>query len=428
MNLQPSQCNIKRISISNHDKTVVIDKQSKFLEFFSAIDIFENVFTPFISADLFLIDGGSFIEKHNITGDEDFEIEFEGYGSEETLSYKLRVAELIHNIPNSNLRSKNVGLRLTSKEYIKDSSIAVSKSYKSSTKDIVKDILQNYCGSDKSIFAEEIKDPPAITIPFLPPFQAIDFMRQRIVSEKYKSSTFLFFETSKGYFLTTVEGIYERDTQKAQTFFQNEAVTQTVKGDAGSITDFDSFHIFNNYTVKSSFNINHTLKNGGIGSTISQYDITTKKFQTRVFQNNPTSGIFVDSSKGKNPLITQTLYKKFSQDKSKPYFLPFSKYKDTDNNTSNFLFDTLAERLCFSNLFTMEKTYIDIPGNTRINAGSIVLLEVPRYDALNAKNGNNQMESGYYLVTACKHSVTNSDTAKYDTHLELMRFGRGKLE
>ena len=57
-----------------------------------------------------------------------------------------------------------------------------------------------------------------------------------------------------------------------------------------------------------------------------------------------------------------------------------------------------------------------------------MLLKVPRYDALNAKNGNNQMESGYYLVTACKHSVTNSDTAKYDTHLELMRFGRGKLE
>lgn len=428
MNLKQGQCNIKRILISNHDKTVVIDKQSNFLEFFSAINIFENVFNPFITADLFLIDGGSFIERHNITGDEDFEIEFEGYGSEKTISYKLRVAELFHNIPNSNLRSKNVGLRLTSEEFIKDSSVAISKSYKSSTKDIVTDILQNYCGSKKTIFTEEIKDPPVIIIPFLTPFQAIDFLRQRVVSEKYKSSTFLFFENSKGYFLTTVEGIYEREIQNAQTFSQNEAVTQTVKGDTGSITDFDSFHLFTNYTVKSSFNLNHTLKNGGFGSTISQFDITTKNFQTRVFENNPTSGIFVDASKGKNPLVTQTLYDKFAQDKGKPYFLPFSKYKDTDNNTSNFLFDTLAERLCFSNLFTMGKTYIDIPGNTRINAGSIVLLKVPRYDALNLKNGSNQMESGYYLVTACKHSVTNSDTARYDTHLELMRFGRGKLE
>ena len=37
------------------------------------------------------------------------------------------------------------------------------------------------------------------------------------------------------------------------------------------------------------------------------------------------------------------------------------------------------------------------------------------------------MDSGYYLVTGCKHTVTNGDTAKFDSHLELMRFGRGVL-
>ena len=73
----------------------------------------------------------------------------------------------------------------------------------------------------------------------------------------------------------------------------------------------------------------------------------------------------------------------------------------------------------------MEKTYIDIPGNTRINAGSIINLQVPRYEE--SKNSSNEMDSGYYMVTAVKHMITNSDTAKYDTHLELMRFGRGVL-
>ena len=127
MNLKPSQCDIKKISITNHTKTIVIDKQSKFLEFFSSLDIFENVFNPFITADLTLIDGGSFIEKNNITGDEDFEIEFQGYGSEQTLTYKFKVAELIYNVPNPNLRSKNVGLRLTSKEFLTDSSIEIGR-------------------------------------------------------------------------------------------------------------------------------------------------------------------------------------------------------------------------------------------------------------------------------------------------------------
>ena len=428
MNLKPSQCDIKKISITNHTKTIVIDKQSNFLEFFSSLDIFENVFNPFITADLTLIDGGSFIERHNITGDEDFEIEFQGYGSEQTLTYKFKVAELIYNVPNPNLRSKNVGLRLTSKEFLTDSSIAISKSYKSSTKDIVTDIVKKYLGSDKTIFTEDTKDLPATLIPFLTPFQSIDFIRQRLVSQKYKSSTFLFYETSNGYFLTTVEGLFERDIKKAQKFFQKEATSEIVKGDAGSISDFDSFHLFRNYTVKSSFNLNHSLKNGGLKSIISQYDLTTKKFETRVFENSPSNNIFVDSTNGSNPLITVTIYNDFSQNNNKPYFLPFSKYKDTNNNSTNFLYDTVAERLCFSNLFTMEKTYIDVPGNTRINAGSIIFLQVPRYDALESKQPSNQMDSGYYMVTACKHTITNADTAKYDTHLELMRFGRGVLE
>jgi len=426
--LKPSQCDIKKISITNHTKTTVIDKQSSFLEFFHSLDIFENIFNPFITADLVLIDGASFIEKHNITGDEDFEIEFQGYGSDEVLTYKLKVAELVYNVPTPNLRSKNVSLRLTSNEFLTDSSIAISKSYKASTKDIITDIIKKQLGSNKNIFTEDTKDLPCTLIPFLTPFQSIDFVRQRLVSQKYKSSTFLFFETSDGYFLTTVEGLYERDKSKAQKFFQREATTENVKGAESVITDFDSFRLFSNYTVKSSFNLNHSLKNGGLTSVISQYDFTTKKFETRVFQNSPSNSIFVDSTNGKNPLITSTIYNKFSQNKNKPYLLPFSKYKDTNNNTTNFLFDTLAERLCFSNLFTMEKTYIDIPGNTRVSAGSIILLEVPRYDAKESKEFTNQMSTGYYMVTACKHSVTNADTAKYDTHLELMRFGRGILE
>jgi hypothetical protein len=426
MTLRPSQCDIKKISITNHTKSIVIDKQSSFLEFFGSLDIFENVFCPFITADLVLLDGASFIEKYNITGNEDFEIEIVGYGSDQPLKYKLKVSELIYNVPNPNLRSKNVGLRLVSEEYLRDSANHISKSYNVGTGDIVRDITSNILKSKKKLFVEESKDLPLTVIPYLTPFQSIDFIRKRLVSQKYKSSTFLFYETSDGYLLTTVEGLFERESSKAQKFFQNEAISQDVKG--GSISDFDSFHLFFNYTVKSSFNLNHSLKYGGLRTLVSQYDITTKKYQQRLFQNNPSNKFFVDKSGGMNPIITQTIFNEYSQNSGKPLFIPFSKYKDTDNNTDNFLFDTVAERLCFSNLFTMEKTFIDIPGNTRINAGSIIHLQVPRYDSLESKQPSNQMDSGHYMVTAVKHTITNSDTARYDTHLELMRFGRGVLQ
>jgi len=428
MILTPSQCDITSISITNHNKSITIDKNSKFLEFFGSIDIYENVFNPFITADLVLLDGASFIENHNITGDEDFIIEFVGYGSDESLKYTFKVIELVYNVPNTNLRSKNVMLRLASAELLQDNSTSIAKSYNIGTSEIVNDIISNYLHSKKNVYLEDTKDPPIVILPYMSPFKSIDFLRQRAVSQKYKSSTFLFFETDKGYTFATVEGLYNIGLNKSpQTFFQKEGINQTSKGASSDITDRDMFHLFDNYTVKSSFNLNNTFKNGGLKSVVTQFDITTKTYQARLFENNPDNPQFVDTTNNKNPKVSKQVFTKYTPNPNKALFLPFLKYKDTNNNVSNFIYDNVAERVCFANLFTQEKTYIDIPGNTRINAGTIIYLKVPRYDSVMKMEDSNQRESGYYMVTACKHTITNSEIAKYDTHLELMRFGRGEF-
>ena len=432
MNLKPGQCEIKSISITNHSKTVVIDKDyagAKILEFIDSIDIYETVLTSHITADITFNDGANFKERFNISGDEDFQIEFVGYGSEESLKYNLKVVEMAALIPNSNLRSKQFKLRLASKELLIDSASTIAKSYAASTRTIIEDVTRNFLKTKKSLFVEDTKDPPKMVIPFMSPFQAIDFVRQRSVSTKYKSSTFLFFETSKGFNFVTIEGLLEVGSKgKIQKFFQQEDISQNVKGNQSTISDMDSFHLFSNYTVKDLFNLNNYFKNGGLQSYMTEYDLTTKKYKSRLFQNAPSKSIFYDFANAKNPDISDVLFKEYSKYGNKAYFVPFTKYKDTTNTTSNFVFDTLPERICYANIFTHEKTYIDIPGNTRINAGNIIELEVPKYNAQDAKKGTNTMDSGKYLVTSVKHSIKNADSSKYDTHLELMRYGKGVYE
>lgn len=428
--LQPSQVDIKNISLSNHDKSDLIGinhKKTKLLEYIQAIDFYESVFSPFITAEITMIDGGNFRERYNISGGEDFEIEFVGFGTDIPLKYSLAVNEIVSILPNTNLRSKNVTLRLASKELLIDSSTTVSKSYAVGTKEIIQDLIGKTLKSKKEVYVEDTKDLPIIIIPFLSPLKAVDFVRQRLVSPKFSSSTFMFYEDSEGYKLTTAEGLVERSlNSKAalQTFFQREGISQRVKGNP---TDLDSHHLFSNLTIQNPFNIGEMFRNGSLKTVVTQFDITTKQYQKKVFGNNPSSSPFRDYTQGNNPSITNTLYKEYSETENKPLFLPFSKYKDTDNTTSNFLYDTVAERLCYSSLFTQQRMYVDIPGNTRIKAGSIIELKIPRYSSLNEIKQNNEMDSGKYLVTAVKHSITVSDTSKYDTHLELMRFGRGEF-
>jgi len=426
MNIRPSQCFINKISIKTQSGEV--NQDSNFHEFFGSLDVYENIFSSFITADLVLLDGASFIEKYNISGNEDFEIEFTGYGFEDPLKYTFKVVELVTNLPAPNLRFKNVVLRLASKEFLVDCSTSIAQSYDVGTKDIINNIFKTYLKSDKPVYVEAVKSIPVIVIPYLSPFKAIDFIRQRIVSEKYRSSSFLFYENASGFNLATVEGIVENEVKKGpQRFFQSESISDNIKSGSTS-TDIDAMHLFFNYTVQSSFNLGASFRNGGLRTNVTQYDLTKKEYSTRVFLNNPDNRLFVDTTKNANPVISKKVYSEYVVNGNKAVFLPFSKYKDTDNPTSNFIYDTVAERMCFSSLFTQEQTYIDVPGNTKLGAGSLIYLKVPRYDALNSKQESNQMDSGYYLVTACKHSITNGDTAKYDTHLELMRFGRGDLE
>lgn len=424
---RPSQCLITSISIKTQQNQI-INQNSKLLEFFGSLDIYENIFSPFITADLNILDGASFIETYNISGNEDFEIEFIGYGYDQPLKYNFKIIELVTKLPVNNLRAKQIVLRLASAEFLVDCSTSIAKSYSTGTKEIATDIIRSFLKSKKSIFVEEVKGTPVLTIPFLSPFKAIDFIRQRIVSEKYKSSSFLFFENSKGFNLTTVEGLVDRELKnKPQTFFQSESISENIKSGQSS-SDIDAHHLFFNYTVQSSFNLSSTFKNGGLRTKVTQFDLTTKEYKSKIFLNNPSDKLFVDTTSNANPLVSGSVFKEYSPNGNKALFLPFSKYKDTNNPTSNFIFDTVAERLCFSSLFTQELTYIDIPGNTMLGAGSLIYLKVPRYDAIESKKDSNEMVSGYYLVTSCKHSITNADTAKFDTHLELMRFGRGVLD
>ena len=427
MILKPSHCLIKSISLKTQ-KNQVINQDSNFLEFFGSLDIYQNMFNSFMTADLVILDGASFIEKYNISGNEDFEIEFQGYGRDEAMKYKFKIVEQVANVPINNLRAKQVSFRLVSDEFLTDSSTSISKSYNVGTKEVVNDIVKSFLKSNKKIFVEDTKSIPIIIIPYLSPFKALDFLKQRTVSEKYRSSSFLFFENNNGFNFTTVEGVVDRESKKKiQEFFQSEAISQNIKS-GGTSSDIDSNHLFFNYTISSSFDLVSTFKNGGLKPNVTQYDLTTKKYQSRLFLNDPSTSIFIDNTSNKNPLVSDVVFQQYSQNNSKPLFIPFSKYKDTTNPTTNFIFDTVAERICFSSLFTQKRVYVDIPGNTLLEAGSIINLRVARYDALNSKKELNEMESGLYLVTACKHSITNADSAKYDTHLELMRIGRGVLE
>lgn len=433
MNLNPGQCYIKSITITDSTGSKVLSKENGFLEYVHSIDIYESVFTPYILADLFLLDGSSLRERFNFSGNEDFTIEFLGYGNDQSLVYSFKLVEVKAQLLNNNLRSKTIAIRLASKELLTNSSQKIAKSYTSSSEEIIQDILTNTLLTGKTLTAESTKSPPVTVIPFMSPFEAVDFVRKRSVSDQSLSSSFLFFENKNGYYFITTETIIKNKNifngiVDVPTYFQKEDVSSNIKDSTTAMSDSKSHFLFANYTVNTPVNVNHLLSDGGLNTEISQYDFTTKTLSKRLFRNTPNSKIFTELTDGKNTVLTNSIFDDYSSGRRKPMMLPYALYKDAENKTNNFLYDTLPERVCFSNLFTQQRTYIDIPGNTRLLAGSIINLEVPRHDSMELPNNRNEMDSGYYLISSIKHSISITEDSKFSSHLELMRHGRGVFE
>jgi len=430
MILRPSQCDIKEISISNNNKDFSYDIGQGLMDFVHSIDIYESIYTPYITADVNMVDGANLKERLNLSGGENFKIKFLGYGNDQPLEYNLKLGEIGGVIPAQNLRSKAYTMRMYSGEYILNSAKTVAKSYSTSTKNIIEDIIGGVLGSQSKVFVEPTKDLPVVVIPYMNPFTAISFVRQRSVSAKDVSTPILFFENQYGYFFTTVEALFNNGgagSSEVQSFFQREAISTNVKGSEGTVSDINAHKLFANYTVKTPVDVVNLLDEGGLNCVISDFDLNTKRYQRRVFSNAPGNKSFVDFAGGTNSLLTNKINEEYAPFAGKSFMVPFAKYKDSTNPTIDFMYDSLAEKYSYTNLLTQQKTYVDIPGNTKITAGSIISLDIPRHQALLNGKEKNEVDSGKYLVSSVRHSINVLVDSKYDTHLELIRYGRGTL-
>lgn len=430
MTLRPGQCDIRSLSLTNHTRDSVYDIPKGILNHVQSVDLYESIFTPYITADVNINDGTSLKEKMNFSGGEDFTIKFLGYGDDNPVTYNMKVAEIGLSVVADNLRSKTYTLRMYSSEYLLNAARTVSKSYSTSASNIVSDLVSGFLNSEKPIYTDPTKDLPVVVIPYMDPMTAISFIRQRSVSTTNAGSPLLFFENQKGYFFTTTDSIFKNNgagSSKVHTFFQKEGISTNVKGSQGSISDFDAYRLFSNYTVKTPVNVGFLLERGGLNTVVSEFDLNTKSFKKRLFSNTPSNKTFADPADKANSLLTDTIQNDYGAYTGKSFLVPFATYKDTTNRTANFIYDAVAEKYGYTNLLTQQKTYIDIPGNTQVMAGSIVYLNVPRHDSSFDLKDKNEYESGRYLVSSVRHSISVLADSKYSTHLELIRYGRGVL-
>jgi len=308
----------------------------------SNLNIYEDVFANCLTGDILITDGIGLMEIVPIIGEETIHVHvrtrgfkrerekttkipgpFLGSESEGIINLKFRVTKL-EDLTKLNDGMVRYTLHFISEEYIINLKSKVMKSSldpgtleprRIST--TVKSLYTQFFKRGriaKKIFIEPTKNPSSLVIPNYPPFKAFNFLASRAVSagQHAMGSSFLFYETVKGFFFVSLETlmagggtgystvagspgsptelVYTAPEQPVKETYvvqpkRNRAKDDEVTNVAIELTAVDE------YKFSSNFDVLQNLTTGMYSNRLLTHDLVRMKYDTLDFNMHEPSSL-----------------------------------------------------------------------------------------------------------------------------------------
>lgn len=388
---------------------------------YNKIELFENVFSFAVSGIVGIKDTEGMLEKYRITGGEEIEIKLSKPITNEILVWRQDF--VVHSISKSTV-DKNLNttfeINFTTKTFIQSlkrryySTFKNGISFKKAIQRIYSDISQNEIS---------IEDPDLVfNDPFistgLKPHVLIEYLAKRSC---IKNKFFVCFERllpTKGenapHYFGSFENLIDQGISDAYTI----AYQINTAGTRQTVKDLKTLKT-PEFTRASTFNHLDVMMTGFYNTKITTIDPLTRAFSLEKigYTNKEVEGDFYSH----NLVYKNTIFSNYddSRDEVPGERLIVSSYNDPYGK-ENWLSNNINGQI-LKNLFKVE---VVVEGGTNnVGAGSIVNLKVPsHFDKIqNPKNSllkDDPIYSGYYIVTAAKHTIIGDS---YNKELQLSR-------
>jgi len=419
------------------------DRGTGLKEFFTEINIFEDMYSPCLFAEILITDNINLISTFPIVGGELVVIKFRTPTFEDTPPTVFEKTFYVSGIKNRTVKGDtqvSYLLELISQEGYIDLQTTVTGSFSGTTDEVAAKIFEDYLTvSDYSYFL--INDPPhntkiKYTSNFWSPFKNLSYISKRCQSYSGIASDFLFFETKNAFMLASPESLIKK--QRIEGLF-DEYVYELVPGTYKRKRDGNSYYgtpVSDEMTRVISIKVPRVidsvgnLMNGYYANAVRSYDLTTKKITETTFDMSKDAQGFFKTADG--TAIPQNV-------NLNPYnytsFVPVNSSLYTDygitNNTdlpeghpADYIIDKTHYRHSYLNSLLATKFSIQIHGRTDMAVGMCINFLYPStgtklVDAT-AADAVDKYLSGVFLITAIRHFITND---KHTMQVEIVKNG-----
>ena len=421
-----------------------------------AITIFEDTGMSAVIGNILLQDSVALTSYGPIIGQEYLYLKI----STTTFTDKSAVIDftknvfLVHSLENRTEVGNNIQmyvLNFTTSELMKNQRTRVSQTLKGAYSDIVTSILHDFVDCKKDMYIEPSAGTKKIIAPNIRPFDVIGIATREAISDKFKEPTYMFFETMKGYHFRSLASMYaEGPVMTYTTFVPGSNIIQSGPG-RGSIDIIKDLSNVLDYEVIANTDTLVNYTTGTYSSNLFVHDIFNKRYENfkyNMFDNflNEKHISEFDSKSKDFPIYSDLAVEEdgstIADFPVRTYVMPVTEH-DTDehsdashitsNNTYPFASYNPQNWLQRRNsqMMQLEQGFlvnILTHGNTLINAGDIVELDLPYKAAIKtAKNEqSDRFYKGMFFIKRIRHDFDFTD-AKHSTHITLVKDSLGEL-
>jgi hypothetical protein len=410
--------------------------------FMVEFNLYEDIFSPCLTGNIVINDNVDLINKVPISGNEQLYVKFRTLTFDDNPNNIIEKTFQIYSIEDrllNNDRGSMYSLGLISVEGHSDQYATISKYFEGNTDDVVTDIFNDYIFRGTPL---AIKDTPHIShISYISnywsPFKNLSFISKKTQGATLKGSDFLFFESNKSFYFTSVESLIN---DQAETLFDEYAYETS----PGLVPRRQENSFYGNALPSTGTMITEivmpdvldTLKGAEMGyyaNSVRGYDLTTKKLTDSTFDYQNRWDEFAHTGPG-NPIPAGTTGNPYTNTRFVSYNTGlFSSYGLTDekdlpdNHPAQYVTDRIHFRKSYLDSLNHQKFEITIPGRTDIQVGALISILFPTTSSKSSDGDIDEILdrflSGAYLITAMRHTITATG---HTIKAEVVRNGLGK--
>lgn len=388
----------------------------------SGIQIYEDLFSPFISGNLIIDDTLDLINLFPFVGEEFLNLRLK------TPSFD-RIKDGITRIINNKfyiykaterelIGDKRVVYKLhfISLEAVVDLNKKISSAFEGKCSDIIKELVEKPIGlqTDKFFINEETPNGTKFVANYWTPTQCINYVAEQSVNVN-DSPTYVFFENRQGLNFTSLESL--ASAEPIQDFIYDKYTRDFIANKTNSIRNVEAdYKRIEDISIPNVFDYMNRTRSGMFSSRLISHDLVTKKYISKNF--DMLDNYEDEKHLNKYPLASTLNIRRQDQAifKVPKHYGNFNGYVDISNSK------TIQRRVSLMTQFEGNKVEIVVPGRTDYTVGKKVYVKLFKNTVLsaeeNVKENIDEMFTGNYLIGAVNHFITRE---RHECNMELIK-------